>query len=95
MRILRPAFALLLGLALAPVLVTGAFAQSANSSVPASNADSTIPGSAPGSAGTGANNSAPVGGPGLTGAPYKKTHKRHYKHAYGKHYNVMKHSKGR
>ena len=35
-----------------------------------------------------------LGEPSLSGAPYVKTHKRHDKNFYGKHYNVEKHSKG-
>ena len=30
----------------------------------------------------------------MRGMPYVKTHKRHNKNFYGKHYNVEKHSKG-
>jgi hypothetical protein len=50
MRILTPSLALVLGLALAPA---GAMAQA-------------IKGTAPGQSGSGANNSQPVGGPGVT-----------------------------
>jgi hypothetical protein len=95
MRILRPTIALVLGLALAPAVVSGAFAQSANSSVPPPSAPATLSGSAPATTGMGANNSAPVGGPGLTGAPHVKTHKRTHKKMYGKHHNYQKYSKGR
>ena len=35
-----------------------------------------------------------LGQPSIRGAPYVKTHKRHDKNFYGKHYNVEKHSKG-
>ncbi|WP_284944788.1 hypothetical protein [Acidisoma cladoniae] len=89
MRILRPTFALVLGLALAPAV---ALAQ--NSSVPPNNPSASITAPSGTTAGTGANASRPVGGPGLTEAPHVKTHKRAHKHMYGKHYNVMKHSKG-
>ena len=34
-----------------------------------------------------------LGQPSVRGQPYVKTHKRHNKNFYGKHYNVEKHSK--
>jgi hypothetical protein len=40
---------------------------------------------------------APVNSSGqstLSGQPYVKTHKRHNKNFYGKHYDSLKHSKG-
>jgi hypothetical protein len=36
---------------------------------------------------------SPSGQPTLSGQPYVKTHKRHNKNFYGKHYDVYKHSK--
>jgi hypothetical protein len=36
---------------------------------------------------------SPSGQPTLSGQPYVKTHKRHNKNFYGRHYNVYKHSK--
>jgi hypothetical protein len=35
-----------------------------------------------------------TGQPSLSGQPYVKTHKRHNKNFYGKHYDSFKHSKG-
>jgi hypothetical protein len=84
-------FAMLVCLAL--VTVSEADAQSAGSPVPAPGAPNTLTGPNAGSVGSGANNSMPSGGPSLTGMPYVKTHKRHNRHFYGKHYNVFKHSK--
>ena len=36
----------------------------------------------------------PSGAPAISGQPYVKTHKRHDKNFYGKHYDPFKHSKG-
>jgi hypothetical protein len=90
MRILRPTFALVLGLALAPAV---ALAQNANNSVPPNNPSASITAPSGSTAGTGANSSRPVGGPALVGKPYVKTHKRSHRRMYGKHYNVQKFSK--
>jgi hypothetical protein len=83
---------LAIGLGLSIPFVGFASAQ-VGSPVPAPGAPNTLTGVSGGTVGSGANNSRPVGGPDLTGVPYVKTHKRHNKNFYGKHYNVMKHSK--
>jgi hypothetical protein len=93
MRKLRSPLALLLGLAMSAAVVTAASAQSAGTPVPAPGSANTLTGANAGTVGSGANNSAPSGGPALTGTPHEKTHKRHNRHMYGKHYNYMKHSK--
>jgi hypothetical protein len=93
MRKLRSPLALVLGLALSAAVATAAVAQSAGTPVPAPGSENTLTGPNAGTVGSGANNSAPSGGPALTGTPHVKTHKRKNRHMYGKHYNYMKHSK--
>ena len=93
MPMVRPSFALLLGLLLAPLVATGAMAQDVQKSVPPPNPASSYAGTAKGDVGSGANNSMPA--PDSTAIDKKsrvKKHKRAHKHFYGKHYNVMKHS---
>jgi hypothetical protein len=93
MPMVRPSFALLLGLLLAPIVATGAMAQDVQKSVPPPNPASSFTGTAKPDVGSGANNSMPD--PSSTAIDKKthvKKHKRTHKHMYGKHYNVMKHS---
>jgi hypothetical protein len=88
MRILTPSLALVLGLALAPA---AAMAQAANSSVAPSSPSVGVTSSAPvTTAGSGANNSKPVGGPAVTGQAHKKYHKRSHHKFYGKHHDYTK-----
>lgn len=88
MRILTPSLALVLGLALAPA---AAMAQASNVSVPPPNAKASVTGSqAPTSVGAGANNSVPVGGPGLNKNAHKKYHPRSHHKLYGKHYDYVR-----
>jgi hypothetical protein len=90
MRILTPSLALVLGLALAPA---AAFAQASNVSVPPPNPKASVTGTmVPSTAGTGANNSVPVGGPGFDKYAHKKYHKRAHKKFYGKHHDYTKSS---
>jgi hypothetical protein len=93
MRKPRSPLALILGLAMSAAVVTAASAQVTGSPVPAPGSVNTLTGQNAGTVGSGANNSAPSGGPALTGTPHVKTHKRHNRHMYGKNYNYMKHSK--
>jgi hypothetical protein len=70
-----------------------AFAQAANVSVPPPNPKASITGTMPPvSSGDGANNSVPVGGPGVDKHPHPKTHKRAHKKFYGKHHDYTKSS---
>lgn len=88
MRILKPSVAIVLGLALAPA---AALAQASNSSVPPPNpAASVTSPNVPTSSGEGANNSVPVGGPGVNKHPHPKTHKRAHHKLYGKHYDYVR-----
>ncbi|GAB0113287.1 hypothetical protein [Acidisoma sp. C75] len=88
MRIFNATLAIVLGLALAPA---AALAQNSASSVPPPNPKASITGTAPAaSSGQGANNSAPVGGPGIVAKPHAKTHKRKHKKLNGKHYNYVR-----
>jgi len=80
-------------LLLLPLIAPLAQAQTTGTPVPSSGAPNTLVGPNAGAVGSGANNSVPSGGPGLTGTPRVKTKKRHNRHMYGKHYNVMKHSR--
>ena len=90
MRILSPSLALVLGLALAPA---AALAQAANVSVPPPNPKASLTTSTPVTTeGSGANNSRPVGGPGLTGLQHKKNHKRAHHKFYGRHHDYSKSS---
>ena len=88
MRILPPSLALVLGLALAPA---AAFAQASNVSVPPPNPKASVTTSnVAGTEGSGANNSKPVGGPGIDKAPHAKNHKRAHHKLYGKHYDYVR-----
>jgi hypothetical protein len=90
MRILTPSLALVLGLALAPA---AAMAQAANVSVPPPNPKASVTTSnVAGTAGSGANNSRPVGGPGVNKYPHEKYHKRAHHKFYGKHNDYTKSS---
>ncbi len=88
MRILTPSLALVLGLALAPA---AAFAQAANVSVPPPNPKASVTSpTVPSTVGSGANNSKPVGGPGVNKHPHPKYHKRAHHGLYGKHYDYVR-----
>jgi hypothetical protein len=88
MRIFNPSLALVLGLALAP---TAALAQASSVSVPPPNPKASLSGSnAPTTEGSGANNSRPVGGPGVNEAPHLKEHKRKHHKFYGKHHDYTR-----
>jgi hypothetical protein len=88
MRILTPSLALVLGLALAPA---AALAQAANVSVPPPNPKASVSSSSvPTQVGSGANNTKPVGGPGINGNSHPKYHKRAHHKLYGKHYDYVR-----
>ena len=90
MRILTPSLALVLGLALAPA---AAFAQADNVSVPPPNPKASVTTSSPVmTQGSGANNSRPVGGPGVNDYEHKKYHKRAHHKFYGRHHDYTKSS---
>jgi hypothetical protein len=88
MRIITPALAVVLGLAVAPV---AALAQASNVSVPPPNPKASVTSTSPvTSVGARANKSVPTGGPGVNKAPHAKTHKRTHHKAYGKHYDYTR-----
>ncbi|WP_419760448.1 hypothetical protein [Acidisoma sp.] len=90
MRILTPSLALVLGLALAPA---AAMAQAANVSVPPPNPKASVTSpSYPTQVGSGANNTKPVGGPGVNDYAHKKYHKRAHHKFYGRHHDYTKSS---
>jgi hypothetical protein len=68
-------------------------AQAANVSVPPPNPKASVTTSnVAGTVGSGANNSKPVGGPGVIKSPHAKYHKRAHHKFYGKHHDYTKSS---
>jgi hypothetical protein len=68
-------------------------AQAANSSVPPPTPKASVTTSnVAGTVGSGANNSKPVGGPGVNKTVHHKTHHRTHKKMYGKHHDYTKSS---
>jgi hypothetical protein len=66
-------------------------AQAANSSVPPPSPHASVTTSnVAGTVGSGANNSRPVGGPGVNKTVHHKTHHRAHHKMYGKHYDYSR-----